>query len=240
HAAARTGDALAARPAGSGSELSRGWGRHILGLVHYEWDDAETARDHFAAALAHAHEVASPLRFEATPGPALPQPAPGRREEGGGGGARLVDQARRTVRPAQLALLEAFRVRLALLDGEVAPAERWLRTTPATPPGVPPGPVPVQAVEVVPFTWTWARLAAGQGDPSGDSAGRGAAEGVAVTDCLAALGRTATVAHDTRRTVAVLALSALASAAQGRPDAALDTLERALVLGAPGGFVRTF
>jgi len=46
--------------------------------------------------------------------------------------------------------------------------------------------------------------------------------------------------HSTRKTIKVLALQAWAYDVQGRGSEALALLERALVMGRPGGFIRTF
>jgi len=46
--------------------------------------------------------------------------------------------------------------------------------------------------------------------------------------------------HSTRKTIKVLALQAWSYDLQGRETKALDAVERALALGRPGGFLRTF
>ena len=123
----------------------------------------------------------------------------------------------------------AFRVRLALLRGDLAPARAWL---PAS------GRLPAHWLDAVvdspPLTRAWATLRLAPEAPSPPAA---------LTDALAAIdallaeteGR-----HLVARQAQALALRALAQQALGQGEPALASLARALDLGEPGGLVRTF
>jgi LuxR family maltose regulon positive regulatory protein len=226
--AAQAARVLLAASAGAGAETGRGWGHVVLGAAHYEWDEFAAAHDHFAAALAHRHDLPFLVVREATFGLTLTLRALGRRGEAEETVARFAAAQERSGGADQQALAGACRVRLALLDGEVEAAEAWLRSEPAPPPGA----APAQLVEAVPLTRALALLVSG----SGGTPGR-LDEAVTYADAIRGA---AAAAHQTRREVQALVLSALALRATGQAEPAAAALERALVLAEPGGFRRTF
>jgi LuxR family maltose regulon positive regulatory protein len=89
------------------------------------------------------------------------------------------------------------------------------------------GPMPF--LEDPPITTAWMLFA--QGDEPSVAQGR---------TLLAQLLQHVEAIHSTRKTIQVLALQAWAYELQGRLTEALDAMERALALGRPGGFMRTF
>jgi LuxR family maltose regulon positive regulatory protein len=226
--AARAAQALLAPGTDPGAEATRGWGHVVLGLAHYEWNDLAAAETHFAAALGGRHAAPFIVVREATLGLAQAQAALGRRGDGEATVARFLAALRRAGGPGQVAVAAAGQVLLALRAGEVAPAEVWLRTTPAPAPGA----APAQATAAVPLTWALALLASGTAGTPGRLA--------AAVAYLDAVRRAAAGTHQTRREVEALVLYALALRAGGQVAGARQALERALVLAEPGGFVRTF
>jgi LuxR family maltose regulon positive regulatory protein len=229
HEALRAGRYLLAQagaaPPGPGAETGRAWGHIVQGQVLYEWDDPAGAATHFAAALARRHEISFSAMSEATLGLALSRQAQGLPDEAAAALAPHLDLLLRTNLVEQLAVVHAFQARLALLRGESEPALRWLRAPGDVPAGQPAG----TEVEIPSLTRVRALLATG--------AAADLAEAVAD---LEAQHHHIAGAHLVRREVEILALQALARRRLGQRQTALRTLERALVLAEPGGFVRTF
>ena len=169
-----------------------------------------------------------PLR-EGTFGLALALQAQGRAGEADAVVDRLADALLRTANAGELARVGAFRVRLALLRGELAPARRWL-----------------PAAGGLPAHW----LDSLAGRPAADAGLGAAAPGpggpvpaAALADALAdvdALLATTERLHLVTWQAQALALRALAQHASGAADAAFESLARALDLGEPGGLARTF
>ena len=142
---------------------------------------------------------------------------------------RLSDALLRTANAGELARVGAFRVRLALLRGELAPARAWLPTS---------GSLPAHWLDAVvdspPLTRAWARLCLAPEAPS-----PAAALAAALADVDAVLAEAERL-HLVTRQVQALALRAVAQHALGATAPALASLERALELAEPGGLVRAF
>ena len=208
---------------------ARCWGHVLLGAVQYEWNHPQEAEQHLQAALEPRDRVRlMPLR-EGTFGLALALQAQGRAGEADAVLDRLSDALLRTANAGELARVGAFRVRLALLRGELAPARAWL---PAA------GGLPAHWLDSVldapPLTRAWARLRLAPEAPA-----PAAALAAALADVDALLAETERL-HLVTRQAQALALRALAQHALGESEPALDSLARALDLGEPGGLVRTF
>ena len=124
----------------------------------------------------------------------------------------------------------AFRVRLALLRGELAPARAWL---PAA------GGLPAHWLDSVldspPLTRAWARLRLAPEAPS-----PAAALAAALADVGRPPGRDRAPAPGHPAGAGAGAAGPGAARAGGDATPALDSLARALDLGEPGGLVRTF
>jgi LuxR family transcriptional regulator, maltose regulon positive regulatory protein len=204
--------------------LSQYWAHYLLGYVHYEWNNLDTAVYHFSVVVAnryHAHILAAQ---DAMFGLAFAYQAQG-----------LDTWAQETVRALlewvqgqhnmrELLTTYAFCGQLALLQDEVEEASRWLELA-----GDQEVAGPMLFLEDPPLTK--ARLLFAKGD------GVSVAHGQGLLDQLL---QHVEAIHSTRKTIQVLALQAWAYDLQGRLTDALEVLERALALGRPGGFIRTF
>jgi LuxR family maltose regulon positive regulatory protein len=227
--AAGAGRALLELGAPPGPAIARCWGHLLLGAVHYEWDRPQEAERYLGAALEARDGVRlMPLR-EGTFGLALALQAQGRAGEADAVLDQLADALLRTANAGELARVGAFRVRLALLRGELAPARRWLPSA---------GDLPAHWLDTVldcpPLTRAWARLRLAPEAPSPE-----AALAAALADVDALLAETEGL-HLVTRQAQALALRALAQHALGETAAALDSLAQALDLAEAGGLVRTF
>jgi LuxR family maltose regulon positive regulatory protein len=204
--------------------LSQSYAHWLLGVVYYEWNRLDVAVYHFSAVVANRHRAHHWTVREAMYGLALAYQAQG-----------LVTQAAETAR-ALLELVQgqnnmrdllpayAFQGWLALLQDEVESAQQWVEMA-----GGQHVLGPMTSFEVPAIIQAWMLLA------KGDEAS--VAHGQAM---LATLLQDVEAMHNTRETIQVLALQALAYDLRGCAVEALDVLERAIALAYPGGFTRTF
>jgi LuxR family maltose regulon positive regulatory protein len=196
----------------------------LLGAIAYEWDELGAAAVHFRTLAHESPWRGFRARRDGALGLALVYAAQGRVEEAWEEVNELAGQIVRTGNDDQLPPVRSFQARLSLLFGDVAQARECVRTVP-----VPNG---------INYEWligdpalTHARLLLAEATPDGRRQAR------AYLDMLHA---SAVAQHLTRQEIEILALQALVAAAGGDREGALGALERALVLAAPGGFVRTF
>ncbi|TMC98365.1 MAG: hypothetical protein E6J11_09105, partial [Chloroflexi bacterium] len=206
-------------------DLSQFWAHWVLGYVHYEWNHLDEAVYHFSVVVANRHRANLWAVQRAMGGLAFAYQAQGL-------GAQAQETARTLLAWVQeqhnmrdLMLAYAYQGLLALLQDEVEEAEQWVEMAGEQEVHGP----PMMSFEDPPLTKAWMLLA------KGDE--QSVAHGQAL---LADLLQEVASVHDTRKTIQVLALQALASNLQGRMPEALAVLERALVLARPGGFLRTF
>jgi LuxR family maltose regulon positive regulatory protein len=129
----------------------------------------------------------------------------------------------------QLAVVDAFRVRLALLRGDVGPAQRFLRPSVQVEPNW-----LSMLVEAPLMTRLWARVCL---SPSTPSVSRSA---TAAADELVDVANEAARLHVIKRQVEALVLRALALELADHESEALESLGRAVDLAEPGSMLRTF
>ena len=220
HEAAGAGRTLLDTGTTAGVSNDRCWGHVLLGAVQYERNRAQEAERHLAAALATRDDLRQmPLR-EGTFGLALALQAQGRGGEADAALDRLTDTLLRTANAGELARVGAFRVRLALLRGELAPARAWLPDADRLP-----AHWLDSVVDSPPVTRAWARLCLASEAPAPAAA---LADALAAVDALLAETERR---HLITRQVQALALRAVAQHALGATAAALASLERALDAG---------
>ena len=205
--------------------LSQFWAHWGLGYVHYEWNHLDEAVYHFSVVVANRHRANLWAVQRAMGGLAFAYQAQGL-------GAQAQETARTLLAWVQeqhnmrdLMLAYAYQGLLALLQDEVEEAEQWVEMAGEQEVHGP----PMMSFEDPPLTKAWMLLAKGNE--------QSVAHGQAL---LADLLQEVASVHDTRKTIQVLALQALASNLQGRMPEAVAVLERALALARPGGFLRTF
>ena len=222
------GRALLRQGAVLGIAHCRHWGHVVLGAVHYERGESAAAAGHFAAALAEPDATPLLVQREATFGLALVRQAQGRPAEADAAVDRLAGALLATGNTGQLAVVAAFRARLALRRDDAAAVRTWLRDA---------GDAALRwrgaLLDSPPLTRAWARLrlAAEAPEPA-------AARTAAAAELDAVLAETVRL-HAGRGQAAALALRALVLDASGDEAAALDALARAVALAAPGGLRRT-
>jgi LuxR family maltose regulon positive regulatory protein len=203
------------------SLLSAHW---LLGRISYEWNDLEAARKHLIAVFERRYEGHHIMVHDSMLNLALIyqlQEKPANTKETLAALRRLKLESKIMGRVQDI---DSFEARLAALQGDWQQAIRWAETPP---PDMPTATLVYLELPVV----TKARALIAQGtNASLQEAAR----------LLQALLARAESTHNTYRQIATLVQLALAYQAQGQTHDALETLERALRLAEPGGFIRTF
>ena len=201
-----------------------GWKHYFLASVYYQWND-------LAAAEQHA-KLVEELRYSSHPTCVLHSAfilAAAQQARG------LPEQARQTLDWAYAFMEElrsepllpvhgGFKAELALAQGDLYQANRWLATM---------GPLIPHTLMAFFYTpqLTYSKILLAINTPSSRQQ---------ASQALSELGAFVTATHNTRFTIDVLALQALLHDAQGDEQAALQTLEKALALAEPGYLVRVF
>jgi ATP/maltotriose-dependent transcriptional regulator MalT len=204
--------------------ISQNFAHWLLGLAHYEQNQLDEAAYHFSAVIADQHQAHFWVVQDALCGLALTYQAQGLGIQAQETARSLLEFAQEQHSLRELLVAFAFRGRLALLQNEVEEASQWLEMS-----GEQEVRGPMFFLEDPPVTSV--RLLLAKGDEESIAEGQ-----VLLTQLL----QLVETIHNTRKMIQVLALQAWAYDLQGREDEALDTLERALALARPGGFIRTF
>jgi LuxR family transcriptional regulator, maltose regulon positive regulatory protein len=204
--------------------LNQNYAHWLLGVVYYEWNKLDAAIYHFSVVIANQHQAHFRWVQDAMHGLALTYQAQGLGTQAQGTARALLELVQEQNNMRELLTTYAFCGRLALLQNEVEEASQWLEMA-----GKQEVQGPMMFFEDPPITKAYLLLA------------RGDKESVVHAQALLThLLQQVEAIHSTRKTIQVLALQAWAYDLQGRVTRALEVLERALDLGYPGGFVRTF
>jgi ATP/maltotriose-dependent transcriptional regulator MalT len=204
--------------------LSQNFAHWLLAVVSYERNNLDAAVYHFLAVITNRHRAHFWAVQDAMRGLALTYQAQGLGTQAQETARNLLELVQEQRNMGELMTAYAFSGQLALLQDEVEEASQWLELA-----GEQAVLGPMMFLEDPPITRAWMLLA--QGDEPG------VAQGQAL---LAQILQHVEAIHSTRKTIKVLALQAWAYDLQGREAEALNALERALALGRPGGFLRTF
>jgi len=204
--------------------MSQYWAHWLLGYVHYEWNQLNAAEYHFSAVVTNIQSAHRWTVREAMYGLALVYQAQGLRTEAKETTDDLLELLRGQNNFCDLLRAYSFQAQLELLQDEVESAVQWVEMV-----GEQWVLDPITSFEVPPITKAWMLLA--RGDELDIAQGQ---------KLLATLLRYVESIHNTRKTIQVLALQALAYDLQDCVTEALDALEHAIALAYPGGFIRTF
>jgi LuxR family transcriptional regulator, maltose regulon positive regulatory protein len=208
----------------AGMTLSAAWARHCLGIACYECDDLAGAAEYLTQVLAQPDQAHMWALHDSALCMALVHQACGRPHEARMVLAQLIALLEESGNQEWLDQAYAFRARLALLQGDLPFASRWLATS---------GARALQnrtyRVETPPLTRL--RVLIAQGTPAS------LAEAVASAERLRQDPETR---HHRRLTITALVLQAVAHDGLGQRRAALAMLHEAVVQAASRGLVRTF
>jgi LuxR family maltose regulon positive regulatory protein len=195
-----------------------------LGAIHREWNDLDSAADYLAQAIDIGERIGygvfmAPHRVEH----ARLLDARGDPTAADAALAAAEDAARRAGSTAHLRHVRAHRARLLLARGDVTSARRWADSEAGAVDDV-----QLDSFERLAEALTLARLRIAQGDPS------------MAAGLIARLVASAEAAGRLGSLPELLAVQALAFERQADRASALATLERALRLAEPEGYVRVF
>jgi LuxR family maltose regulon positive regulatory protein len=211
--------------ANSNNMYIKAWASYLQGYVYYCWNDLKNAARHFVQTVERRYSVHTMAAIDSLAGLTLTYHALGQPDKARATLALLLEYTRDLNDPAYLAIARSCQARLALLQGDMASAARWLQTADlATDAGVM-------------FFWlevsriTRCRVLIAQGT----KASLQQAEAL-----LQAYRQQNEGQHNTRQLIEILPLQALVYHKQELADKALATLERAVTLAQPGGFIRPF
>jgi LuxR family maltose regulon positive regulatory protein len=196
----------------------------LLGRISYEWNETDTAIQHFLSAVDRRYAAHYVVFRDSVLVLALAYEGQGRSEKADDTLAELRRFAFETDSTHSSNEVESFRARLMLLRGDLASALSWSRTADPEAPrgwGIWVGSTALTKVRVLIAQETSASLRE-------------------ATGLLKELLADAESNHNIGRQIQFLAFLALAYEGQGHTDQALAALERAVLLARPGGFVRTF
>ena len=201
------------------------WTSYLLGYIHYFWNDLETAARHFAKAVNDRYILHTAGAIDSLVGSALTFQAQGQSDNAKAMVTLLLEFAQEKSYPAALAVARSCQARLALMQGDLASAARWLEMADLTSdPGVM-------------FFWlevpliTQCRILIAQGS---------AASLQEAGERLAVYKKKTEDENNTNQLINILLLQSLVYQKQSQRDKALTTLARAITLAESGGFIRPF
>jgi LuxR family maltose regulon positive regulatory protein len=201
------------------------WTHYCLGCVYYERNDLKMAVNHLAQAVDLRHLIVQRGAIESMVGLTLAYQANRQQDEAEQLMKLLLEFSLQTNNPAYVAVVRSFQARLSLLQGDLASAMGWLQTADLS---TDVGPMFIW-LEVPRLTECRVLIA------------RGSAQDLqAAVGNLQAYLQAAEANHNTLQMIHILNLQALAYQAQSKTDEALTSLERAVILARPGGFIRAF
>ena len=209
----------------SGDTYLQAWSSYLQGFTHYYWNDLDEAVRHFTRAAENRYLLHSAAAIDSLAGLALAAQAAGRTDQAGEALTMLLEFVRRTNNAAFLAVARSCQAHLALLQGDLDEVIRWsAMINPLPDPGIM-------------FYWlevpriTRCRVLIAQGTTASLQSAR---------RDLAGYRRANETQHNVRQLLDILVLQSLVSHKLGDSATALDTLERAVRLAEPGGWVRPF
>jgi LuxR family maltose regulon positive regulatory protein len=196
-----------------------------LGRINYEWNQLETANQHFSLAFELRYGAHYMMTSDSMVALALTHQAQGEPNEAN----ETLDALRRFALDIgimeRLHELNSIEARLAIVQGDFQSAIRWTETMSLD--------MPLGYTFVLlelPIV-TRARVLIAQGTDASLK------EAVSILQELLAQAEST---HNVYRQIGILAHLALVYQAQGQTDDALQALERSVEMAQPGGFIRTF
>jgi LuxR family maltose regulon positive regulatory protein len=204
--------------------LSENYAHWLLGTIHYERNHLDAAVYHFSVVITNQHLVNFWAVQDAMFGLALAYQAQGLGEKAQEAARTMLKWVQEQHNMSELKTAYAFCAQLALLQDKMEQASQWLELA-----GEQRMLGPMRFLEDPPITRAYLLLAPGDE--------KSLVQGQTLLGDLMCIAETI---HNTHKTIQILVLQAWACELQGRLTEALEILERALALGRPGGFIRTF
>jgi LuxR family maltose regulon positive regulatory protein len=203
----------------------RAWASYEQGHIHYFWNDLDKAAHHFSKAVSDRYFVHSAGALDSLVGLTLTSQALGQPDSAEATMSLLLEFAQESNYPAAITIARSCQARLALMQGDLESAVRWLGMADLTS-----DPDVMFFFLEVPHI-TQCRILIAQGSKTSlQEAG----------EKLAVYRKTNETQNNTRQLIDILLLQTLIYQKQSQSDKALAALARAITLAEPGGFVRPF
>lgn len=203
--------------------LSISWAHYFLGHVYYHWNRLDDASAHWSVVPTLRYHINFRTYHEVMLGLALVQQINGEDEQAKQTISALSQVVMESGENYLMPEVDAFRARLALQRGDVAVALQWAETTTG------PAQQPMWFWETSDLTRIKILISAG----TADSLQR-------ASELLQTSQDISEAAHDTKQLIEIWALWALIERAQGKTEAALASLNQAVRMARPGGYIRLF
>lgn len=219
----RTAKLMLSLAEASGLMIKQGWARFFLGIALYQWNDLEAAAEHFEYLAEHRFTAQVLSARDGITGMALIHQIRGESAKA----LEMLDllsQIDLERMGAEIDRTRSLRARLKLLEGDLESAMSWADGFIA-----PPSNQPLTWLETPHLTLV--RILLTRKLP---------ADVLMAHQVLDELAAIAERTYNVRFMIEILAMRALALAAQGNSAVALDTLQQAVDLARPGGFIRIF
>jgi LuxR family maltose regulon positive regulatory protein len=208
----------------TGFRSIEGYGKYNLGRVCYQKNDLSAAEELFASIVAKPYQNYGDCYTSSACGLAMTYQALGRAAKARQVTEETIAFLLETGNTTQLPVARALQADLALKQGQLPAANQWADKLDHVPPL---GPTIGFIAPHLTLIKVWLAI---NNPTSLDKAAR----------LLNQLGQYVTGVHHTRLQIEILATQALWEAATGDQPAALKSLEKALRLAQPGGFIRLF
>jgi LuxR family maltose regulon positive regulatory protein len=221
----RVADRLMAMAKRMNAPFFIGWAAYLLGYIHFGWNDLETAITHFTLAADNRFFLNQNLSIDNYIGLALSYQAIGQRERVDEIIGQLLECVQTPQNPVSALLLRSTQARLAILQGDMEKMIHWLRTVDFS------VDLGMMFVTIESPRITHGRLLTAWGTNASLQ------KAVAILQDRLQWTRST---HNVRQQMEILPILAVAYQRQGRPRKATHTLEQALTLAEPDGWIRPF
>jgi LuxR family maltose regulon positive regulatory protein len=203
----------------------KGWASYLQAHIHYCWNELGRAAHHFAQAVEGRYALHTRAAIDSLVGLALTSQAMQQPDKASATMNLLLEFAQQTSSPTYVAIAHSCQARLSLLQGDLTSALRWLQTAGLTTDAG----IMFYWLETPRVTRCRVLIAEGSAASLREAVGN-----------LHHFEQVKEARHNTRQLIDILLLQALACHKQEHADEALATLERAVTLAHPGGWIRPF
>jgi len=209
----------------TGNLFVEAWSSYVLGIIHYQWNNLETAVHHFSRAVENRFVLDAYADIDSYAGLILSYQAMQQSDKTKETMNRMQEFAQETGNPVRFLRARSVQTRQCLQQGDLESAIRWLETA------------DFSFDTGTMFFWlelpriTQCRVLIAQGAKAGLRE---------ATEKLREHLQFSQATHNTPHMIEILILQTMACQKQGQTDEALAVLEHAVTLARPGGYIRPF